>query len=109
MFGEYSNSLTTCSNVGSSAIATPAAAALAAVDVTGPPSPSHSCSTCTGRMPTHAALLIDRKLLAAVAFAFALAHGCATADAGAISANAATAPAEAAAALNLCFIYIPLM
>ena len=38
-------------------------------------------------MPTHIALLTDRKLLAAAAFAFALAHGCATADAGANSAT----------------------
>src|SRR5215207_3107502 len=93
MFGVNSNSLTICSNVGSSAMVTPAAAALAAVDVTGPPSPEQSCSTCTGRMPTQAALFTDRKLFATLAFAPA--HGCATADAGANSATAASAPAAA--------------
>src|SRR4051794_38776732 len=61
--------------------------------VTGPPSPPHSCPTCTGRIPAQAALLTDRKLPATLSFA--VAHGCATAAAGANSATAAMAPAPA--------------
>jgi hypothetical protein len=51
-------------------------------------------------MPTHVALLTDRKPADADAFAFAPAHGCAIADAGANSATAATAPADARTPLN---------